>query len=60
MIRSKKEYKDFLRADKEALFRSGSCPKFTDLIWKYEIALRTVEFYTNVRKGRIWGGKIVL
>lgn len=56
MIKSKAEYREFLKADKEALFRKGKSPKFTDLIWKYEIALRTVEYYNNVRTGWIWGG----
>lgn len=48
MIQSKEDLAGFLEADKRALGRSGR-PKFNDLIWKYEIALRYSEYYNNRR-----------
>lgn len=48
MIKSKKDLRDYLQADKDAL---GFKKKFPSImgneIWKYEISLRYLEYYTN-------------
>ncbi len=53
MITCKKDYIEYLKADKKALGRNTRSPKMNDLIWKYEILLRKCEYYTNVHKK--WG-----
>ena len=58
MISDKKEFYEFLMADKKALKRLTRKPKSTDLIWKYEILLRKCEYYNNCKKGLI--NKIIL
>lgn len=50
MIESQKELFEYLEADRKALGRHLKKPAFTDLIWKYEICLRKVEFFNNCRK----------
>ena len=51
MIKSKKDLVDYLEADRLALRRETKHPKYTDLIWRYEIALRQCEYYSNCKKG---------
>ena len=58
MINNKLEYKQFLEADKKALFIEKRTLGITDVIWKYERLLRKTEYYHNCRKdflGKIWG-----
>lgn len=52
MIESKKDLKEFMQADKDSLgITNLKRPRlFRDEIWKYEILLRKVEYYTNVKK----------
>lgn len=47
MIQSKEELKDYLESDRLSLGRTRKKPRYTDLIWKYEIALRKCEYYAN-------------
>ncbi len=49
MIKSKKDLKEYLMADKYALKKNYRFPRFKDLIWKYEIALRKSEYYQNTK-----------
>ena len=51
MIRSRDELKFYLAADKYALGMVGRRPGSKDDVWKYQILLRKVEYYRNV-KGR--------
>lgn len=51
MISSKTELHIYLEADKIALGRHSSRPKFNDYIWKYEILLRKCEYYNNIKDG---------
>ncbi len=53
MITSKKDYKNYLAADKQALGRTTKKPRINDYIWKYEILLRKCEYYQNVKRNRI-------
>lgn len=56
MIKSKEDLIRYLDCDKNALNITRSKPRLIgDEIWKYEIALRKREYYTNVR---CWGGGI--
>lgn len=48
-ISSKSDLKDYLIADKEALGRKTKRPRATDFVWKFQISLRQLEFYTNVK-----------
>lgn len=50
MISSKNELHEYLMADKIALKRNRKKPKYTDLIWKFQIALRRCEYYQNCSK----------
>lgn len=54
MILSKKDYKDYLIADKLALGRKEKRPKYQDLIWRYEILLRQCEYIQNCKRGFFW------
>lgn len=55
MITSKEDLRLYLAKDKQALGKTGSRPKLIgDDIWKFQIALRRHEYYTNVKRG---GGK---
>ena len=50
MISSKSDYKLYLEADKKALRITRKRPKlFGNEIWKYEILLRKLEYYTNCK-----------
>lgn len=52
MINSLKDLKDYLEADRVNLGESKLHPKlFGDEIWKFQIALRKLEYYTNSRGG---------
>lgn len=54
MITSREELKLYLACDKKALNIKRRRPKFLgDEIWRYQIALRKHEHYTNVK---CWGG----
>ena len=58
MIESKKDYISYLEEDRKALGRSDSRPRFFgDEIWKFQRALRGLEYYTNCRQApfrRLW------
>ena len=50
MIRSKKDYIEYLEADRLALGRKGNCPPFFgDEVWKFQRSLRALEYYTNCK-----------
>ena len=50
MINTKKELREYLDADKKALGKTSSHPRFmTDFEWRYEIVLRKAEYYNNHR-----------
>ena len=51
MIQNKKDYIEFLEADKVQLKRSTKKPKFNDYVWKFEIILRKCEYYNNCKRG---------
>lgn len=54
MIRCKEDLLRYLECDKKALNIHRSRPRLIgDEIWRYEIALRKREYYTNVK---CWGG----
>ena len=50
MINNKNDLKEYLEADKKALNRACKKPKYTDLIWKYQIVLRRCEYYCNCKQ----------
>ena len=51
MIRSKKDYLDYLEADRKALSKKRTKPRlFGDEIWKYERLLRKLEYYRNCKR----------
>lgn len=48
MIKTKRDLRDYLRADKSALGKQYKHPKFmTDFEWRYEIVLRKAEYYNH-------------
>ena len=52
IISSKKELREYLKADKESLGIQRKRPKlFRDEIWRFEIALRKAEYANNCSKG---------
>lgn len=54
MIENKNDLKEYLIADRNALRITRNRPKFFgDEIWKFEICLRKLEYYTNVKKKKI-------
>ncbi len=56
MIQCYKDYLEYLEADRVALGRQRSRPKLLgDEIWKFQLALRAVEYYTNCRAGTFSG-----
>lgn len=58
MIRNKKDYLDYLNADKIALGIKHSIPRIIgDEIWKFERQLRKTEYFKNCKKGFL--GKIL-
>ena len=48
VIRNKEDLIRFLDVDRQALERNRIKPTIHDLIWRYEIALRKVEYYHNM------------
>ena len=51
MIKSKQDYLDYLRADREKLYCRRKRPRpFMDDIWKFQRLLRKVEYFQNCRK----------
>ena len=55
MIKSKNDYKFYLEADRKALGISKKSPSFFgNEIWKYEILLRKLEYYTNCKHGLLF------
>lgn len=48
MIKSEADLLFYLEADRFALERRRANPTFHDDIWKYQILLRKVEFYSNI------------
>jgi len=53
MIKTREDLIKYLHEDKLALGRRSKSPGATDLIWKFQIALREYEYYRN--KNSIWG-----
>ena len=53
MIKTREDLIKYLHEDKLALGRRSKSPGATDLIWKFQIALRKYEYYRN--KNSIWG-----
>lgn len=52
MIKSKEEYKYYLKCDKEALDIKYKKPRiFGDEIWKFERLMRKYEWYQNCKSG---------
>ena len=51
MIQSKEDLKMYLEEDRIHLGYQYKKPKFSDIVWKYEILLRKCEYYNNVRGG---------
>ena len=54
MIKNKKELKEYLKLDKEALMipENRKNPRlFYDEVWRFQIALRKAEYAVNCRKG---------
>jgi serine O-acetyltransferase len=47
MIKNKKDLMFYLAADKFALGITKNKPSFNDEVWKFQIALRKVEYYKN-------------
>lgn len=58
MITSRRELKEYLIADKNALRKNYNRPRYSDVIWKYEICLRYAEYHFNVKNLR--GGTLIL
>ncbi len=52
MIKSKKDYKFYLAADKIAL-TTQKPPSYFDVIWRFEKLLRKVEYFTNCKEDYI-------
>lgn len=48
LIKSKADLKEYLEADKKNLGRTTRRPSMFDTTWKFEIALRMLEYYSNV------------
>ncbi len=53
MISSKADLEFYLAEDKKALARKRKRPIRDDLIWRFEIALRKYEYYSNVKNAPI-------
>ena len=58
MISSHQEYKEYIEADRIALFMDKNRPGILDDIWKWEILLRKTEYYRNC-KFKWYIGKII-
>lgn len=50
MISNREDLIDYLNADRIALGRKNSHPKWNDLIYRYEILLRKCEYYENCKR----------
>lgn len=48
LIKSKADLKEYLEADKRNLGRVTRKPSVFDTTWKFEIALRNLEYYSNI------------
>lgn len=53
MIKSKADLKEYLEADKKNLGRVARRPSLFDTTWKFEIALRNLEYYSNIHSNPI-------
>lgn len=53
MISNKEDLKRYLEEDRKALGRGGNRPANDDLIWRFEIALRKYEYYSNCKMAPI-------
>lgn len=53
MIKSKKDLKEYLEADRVHLGYTYQHPRLRDIVWRYEIYLRKSEYYNNVSGGVI-------
>lgn len=53
MIKNKGDLKRHLEMDRIALGKTEKRPRITDLVWRFEIALRKHEYYTNCTRNRI-------
>lgn len=51
MIKSKKDLKEYLEADRVHLGYTYPHPRLRDIVWRYEIYLRKSEYYNNVNGG---------
>lgn len=59
MINSKAKLKEYLKEDKRAINISIKRPRwFRDEIWRFQILLRKIEYYTNCKRGKI--SKLIL
>lgn len=58
MIKTKKDLREYLEADKRALGRRAKRPHFFDFVWKFQISLRYYEYFMNsyMSKKRLWHG----
>ena len=56
MIQSKRDYEQYLDADRRALGRKGRRPWLfiLDPIWSFQRLLRKAEYYSNCRRSLIW------
>ena len=54
MIKNKKDYKDYLECDRVALNRKGKIPSYFDVIWRFEILMRKLEYYENCNKNKLY------
>ncbi len=55
MIGSYQEYKEYIEADRRALFMERSRPGPLDDIWKWTILLRKTEYYKNCKHKDVVG-----
>lgn len=61
MITNRQELKEYLQADKVNLgFKKGDYPIIGKEIWKFQISLRYLEYYTNVKNIPLGGIKRIL
>ena len=47
MIKDKREYREYVMADREAL----NNPNWKSVVWRYLKTMRKAEYYTNCRGG---------
>ena len=61
MIQTRKDLEYYLACDKEALGITKKRPKlFRDEVWRYERALRYVEYYNNLSGGYFVENKTIV